>query len=96
MQSDNDRRMSTLRETLKAGGYSISDCIEALGVSTESDALGQQAHEKWASDDLEFGEFTVVSPGADPGYWALAWVWVPLDSVEQEADEIEAGETVLG
>jgi hypothetical protein len=89
-QPEYEARMTTLRNLLTAGGYSIGDCIEALGVSTESNSLGQKAHETWASDDVELGEFTVLSPGADPGYWALAWVWVPHSDVETVAETEEA------
>ena len=50
--------------------YSDQDYLEAFG----------RFH---ASDECELAADPQVSPGADPGAWVQAWVWVPDHECEQ-------------
>jgi hypothetical protein len=73
---------------LIAAGVTIDKIINAYG---GYHAEGLQAYVEGVdyTDELEkAGEaFGMVSPGADPGAWVLAWVWVRNEDAGIEEDE---------
>jgi hypothetical protein len=73
---DRNRWLRDRLQALAGQGLTLSDCLEVLGVPTETDPKAREACLQHARPGvLEFGSHTAVSNGPG-GSHVLAWVWV--------------------